>query len=401
MDRRAFLALAATGGVSLAGCGISAVGDIRATASSTAEATPATDAAESGGQSRGEGDSRRPIPQNVSLPVPKSDLRKSVAKDAIPAITDPAFASNWDNLEIELDSGTYRPQLGVDDLVVVVELGGKARAYPLRVLSWHEVVNDRFGDVPVVVTYCPLCQSGMVARRGVDGNTATFGVSGYLWHENLVLYDSATESLWSQLLATAIRGSETGAQLELLPSTVTTWGEWREAVPETTVLLPPPRSDTVVGEVRFNYGFDLYDQWAKVWDAYPDTAPGDTGGDTRLRPRELVLGVRDGNVARAYPETQVGWVPLVEDVVGDLSVVVASVPGYTLVAYDRRVGGTTLQFERDGNVLVGGGSRWNLQTGVAEDGPFEGVRLRRANEYAPMLWFAWLAFNPETEVWSP
>ncbi|WP_396612422.1 DUF3179 domain-containing protein [Haloferax sp. S1W] len=400
MDRRAFLALAATGGVSLAGCGISAVGDIRATASANGVG-PTGDPTGASGDAAVGGEESRPIPRTVSLPVPKSDLRKSVARDAIPAITDPVFAPDWDDVEIELDGGTYRPQLGVDDLVVGVELDGEARAYPLRVLSWHEVVNDRFGDLPVLVTYCPLCQSGMVAKRVVDGEAATFGVSGYLWHENLVMYDNATESLWSQLLATAIRGPETETQLELLPSTVTTWGEWRDAVPETTVLLPPPRSDTVVGEVRFNYGFDLYDQWAKVWDAYPDTAPGDTGGDTRLRARELVLGIRDGDVSRAYPETQVGWVKLVEDVVGDVPVVVASIPGYTLVAYDRRVGGMTFQFEREGGSLVAGGSRWNLQTGVAEDGPYEGIQLRRANEYAPMLWFAWLAFNPDTEVWEP
>ncbi|KAB1188271.1 MULTISPECIES: DUF3179 domain-containing protein [Haloferax] len=380
MDRRAFLALAVTGGVSIAGCGISVVGDTRAATTT--------------------GESSRPLPQAISRPVPESELRQSVARDAIPAITAPVFAANWDDLEIDLGDGTYRPQLGHDDLVVGVELDGIARAYPLRILSWHEVVNDRFGDRPVLVTYCPLCQSGMVATRRVGGEEATFGVSGVLWNENLVMYDTATESLWSQLLATAIRGPATETQLELLPSTVTTWGEWREAVSETTVLLPPPLSDTVVGAVRFNYGFDLYDQWAKVWDAYPDMAPGAADGDTRLSNRELVVGVRDGTVTRAYAETRVRWAGVVNDTVGDLPVVVTTAPGYTLVAYDRRVAGEVVHFDREEDVLVGGGSRWNVQTGHALDGPHDGERLHRANEYSPMLWFAWLAFNPATEVWD-
>ncbi|KAB1196090.1 MULTISPECIES: DUF3179 domain-containing protein [Haloferax] len=386
MDRRAFLALAVTAGVSLAGCGISAVRDSRPP---QGDSRPPQD-----------DDPVRHISRSILLPVSESDLRQSVARDAIPAITSPAFAPNWDDVEIELDGGTYRPQLGHDDLVVGVELDGDARAYPLRILSWHEVVNDRFGDRPVLVTYCPLCQSGMVATRRVDGREANFGVSGYLWNDNLVMYDTATESLWSQLLATAIRGPATETRLELLPATVTTWGEWRDAVPETTVLLPPPVSDTVVGEVRFNYGFDLYDQWARVWDAYPDMAPGSADGDTRLSNRELVVGVRDGNTARAYAETRVRWAGVVIDTVGSVPVVVTTAPGYSLVAYDRRIDGTTYRFARDGDELVGGGSRWNVQTGVALDGPHEDARLSRANEYSPMLWFAWLAFNPETDVWN-
>ncbi|KTG30724.1 DUF3179 domain-containing protein [Haloferax profundi] len=394
MDRRAFLALAATGGVSLAGCGISVGRETRAAGSSDEPAATATSS------TTAENDAPRPLPVTITLPVPESELRQSVARDAIPAITAPTFAPDWEDVEVELDSGTYRPQLGHDDLVVGVERDGVARAYPLRVLSWHEVVNDRFDDHPVVVTYCPLCRSGMVATRRVGDDETTFGVSGYLWNENLVMYDTTTESLWGQLLATAIRGPAVETRLELLPSTVTSWGEWREAVPETEVLLPPPFSDTVVGEVRFNYGFDLYDQWARVWDAYPDMSPGDVGGDTRLSSRELVIGVRGGDVARAYAETRVRWAGVVADTVGDVPVVVTTAPGYTLVAYDRRVGEETLQFERVDDELVGGGSRWNIHTGSAVDGPHEGTHLYRANEYAPMLWFAWLAFNPDTEVWN-
>jgi hypothetical protein len=155
------------------------------------------------------------------------------------------------------------------------------------VLNWHEVVNDTLGG-PLLTTYCPICRSGLVARRTIDGeaagvggsesattgaskdgvvtpfggsgseatgastgeNVSPFGVSGLLYRGNLVLYDRATGSLRSQILATAIRGPRTGETLDVLPSTLTTWGTWCERFPGGEVLLPPPISDTVVGPVR-------------------------------------------------------------------------------------------------------------------------------------------------------
>ena len=321
-------------------------------------------------------------------------------RDAIPAIVDPVFGPDWDGVEIELEGGTYRPRLGADDRVIGVRSGDVARAYPLSVLSWHEVVNDVVDGAPLLVTYCPLCRSAVVAERTVRGWSTVFGVSGYLWRENLVLYDRRTDSLWSQLLATAIRGPETGTPLELRPASLTTWGRWRENQPDAEVLLPPPRSPTVVGTVRFNYSFDLYEQWERIWARYPDQAPGSTGGDTRVPPRELVIGVRSGGVAKAYPRTRVGWAGVVNDAVGDRPVVVSLADGDQLVAYDRRVGGGTLAFDAGGDgTVTGGGSRWDLTSGRALDGPYEGERLRQANDLSPMLWFAWLAFNPATEVY--
>jgi hypothetical protein len=128
--------------------------------------------------------------------------------------------------------------------VLGVEHDDRARAHPLRVLNHHEVVNDEFAG-PLAVTYCVLCGSGVVFERRVTGEPTTFGVSGRLWRSDLVMYDGLTDSLWSQLAATAIRGPRTGDRLTLVPSSLTTWGKWRSAHPETRVLLPPPHSGTV------------------------------------------------------------------------------------------------------------------------------------------------------------
>jgi hypothetical protein len=215
----------------------------------------------------------------ASLGIP-SDVCEEEIRSApgIYAVTGPATAPDWSGREID---PLYRPpgkpgtaDDGVDDGQAVVGLtaGDRARAYPLSVLAVHEIVNDAFGG-PVVVTYCPLCRSGLVADRTVDGAATTFGVTGLLWkppreyaagselrgdvfgvdaagsadvrsNGNLVMYDRATRSYWSQILAEAICGPKRGTAMSIRPSAVATWGEWRAAHPGTDVLLPPPHSTT-------------------------------------------------------------------------------------------------------------------------------------------------------------
>jgi len=192
----------------------------------------------------------------------------------IRAIVEPAFASDWRTVEPDNEFVYGEPTLGDERTVVGVVADGAARAYPIDAFWRHEVVNDEFGG-PILVTYCPLCRSGMVASRVVDGETLTFDASGQLWvppeiytrsmeqggdvfvagsrglpganesvrnTANLVMYDTATESYWSQMLATAICGPYTGETLTIRPSTLATWGEWHRAHPETDVLLPAPHS---------------------------------------------------------------------------------------------------------------------------------------------------------------
>jgi len=381
---------------------------------------------------------------DVTLPVDGSELRTPLPKDGIPAITEPAFGEDWSDWSAV--PAEHRPEdpLALDDRAPVVgvegeavastergespaERDGAARAYPMRILDHHEVVNDRFGG-PLLVTYCPLCGSAVAAIRevrieetavggsgsdatgaskemvtsfGGSGSDATgaskevvtsFGVSGKLWRNDLVLYDEATGSLWSQLLATAIRGPATGQTLELVPASLSTWGEWREAHPETRVLLPPPGSVTVSGrESRVDYADSKYGYEEESQVVGYDDAAG----------YRLVVGVVHGGEAVAYPFEAVRAAGVVNDRVGGLPVVVTATSGGSLVAYERAVDGATLRFSvADERHLRAGGSRWERTTGRAVDGPHEGTRLSRANERSPLFARAWRDFHPGSRIWS-
>jgi hypothetical protein len=307
MDRRHFLAAAAAAGaLSLAGRG----SRDRAGSESPEAAGPATDGA---GDPDPTGDrpatlTATPDPESFAeLGFPSTICEAEAIPDFyIRAIDEPAFADDWTGRGIDddyrigsrragtddatdsddtgdetsaresSDAGAVDPDapLAADAVVVGLTVGDRARAYPLPVLWWHEAVNDDFGG-PVLVTFCPICNSGLVADRLVGGEPATFDVSGQLWQPpgeytaaavaggtafgaattdptaavrnsgNLVLVDDATGSFWSQVLGRAICGPREGDRLAIRPSTVTTWGAWRATHPGTDVLLPPPHSALV------------------------------------------------------------------------------------------------------------------------------------------------------------
>lgn len=332
----------------------------------------------------------RPTP-DVDLPVDPEEMETPIARDGIPAIVDPAFAPDWSGLDPD---GIDDPTLPDETAVIGVERHSDARAYPLRVLDWHEIINDDFGG-PIAVTYCVLCGSSVVAERFVAGSPATFGVSGRLWRNNLVMYDSATESLWSQLYATAIRGPQTGNQLGVVRSGLSSWGEWRRTHPETDVLLPPPRSGVIGGRNgRFPYFRSKY--------SYRDELQL-IGVDPEGEPsaRTMVIGVSDGTETRAYPFDIVSERDVITDTVGELPVVIALAPDGTLVAYDRRIDGRERAAAPAGKRYIEvADSRFERSTGVAVDGPHEGIRLERPNEYPPMFWRGWSSFRPDTTVYG-
>lgn len=249
MKRREVLAGLGVGAGSLAGC----AGVAREVGSPTSSSP-----------------SRTPHPL-ARLGYPPDVCEQGLLDVGIDAIDEPAFAADWSGVEVGsryADDG----HLADDAVVIGLEHEGTARAYPVTVLWHHEVVNDAFGG-PVLVTFCSLCRSGMVASRVVDGAPATFDVSGQLWVPpelatrqseasgrafavergdaepsrvrntgNLVLYDRRSLSYWSQLLARGICGRYAGTRLAIRPSTAATWADWRAAHPATDVLLPPPHS---------------------------------------------------------------------------------------------------------------------------------------------------------------
>lgn len=395
MKRRRLLEVSATvfiGGV--AGCG-SFSGD-RATPTQTPGPVPT--------------DASTPTPEpwrvrkigDTELPVPLSAMSRALPPDGLLAIEEPAFAEDWSGLEIPYVEGgeerTIRPRLTDEEPVVGVEGESEARAYPLRVLNWHEVVNDRLDGRPLLVTYCPVCGSGMAAVRTVRGEETVFGVTGLLWKENLVMYDELTRSIWSQVAATAIHGDEWGRRLELVPSSLSSWGEWRAAHPDTSVLLPPPLSRTVHADLIDQYSIDVTRDYTQ--DPYAAfRAAGDRADG--VHPLSLVVGVATDDVAVAYPLSSVPPDGVVNDVVGDRPVVVASVGSGTLVAYSRVVGGEPRTFERvDDERMRAAGTTWDVSTGAAVDGRYEGARLERANALEPMYLRSWKEFHPNTSVYE-
>ena len=316
--------------------------------------------------------------------------------DGIPAIDRPAFvkpaeAAAW---------------LAPKEPVLALEVKGDARAYPLQILMWHEIVNDVVGGVPVTVTFCPLCNSGIVFERTVDGTTLDFGTSGKLYKSDLVMYDRQSHSLWAQMEGRAIVGARAGARLKLIPANTLSFDEWRMIHPDGKVL----SRDT--GHSR-NYGLNPYESYDQV-DLGPFLFRGRL--DPRRPPKERVVGIKLGDTARAYPWSVLVERRVVHDRLADETLVILYQPG-TLSALDdgeirrSRAVGATAAFSRlvDGRGLTfeaaadsfrdrETGSTWTL-LGHAVKGPLAGRRLT-AVAHVDAFWFAWAAFNPSTSVYE-
>ncbi len=341
-----------------------------------------------------EATSSREPSQTAALPAPPrrrlraGELVLAADVDDIPAIfaSDGVFVPAAEGNDEWLD----------DELVIGLIVGDDARAYPVRLLSLHEIVNDTVGGQAVAVTWCPLCFTAIVFERVVDGKEVTFGVSGYLYYNNLVMYDHRTETLWSQIAGEAIRGALRGERLTPFPSVMTSWAEWKAEHPETRVL-SAQKLETYVDEV--------IDPYAGYYTSGSAGVIGWVNPNDVLGPKDLVVGVLAGNETRAYPfrVVQEHWV--INDDLGPVPLLLAFDPGLKAVmVYQRRVDGQVLSFTgsgRDG--LLGdeqSGSTWEIRTGEAVDGPFAGARLPRLS--APLVfWFAWSDFHSQSDVYTP
>ena len=177
-------------------------------------------------------------PRSWTWEWPDTDFSKTVVsfseirsggppKDGIPSIDAPRF------IAVAEEDG-----LDPREPVIGLGIGDDARAYPLRILTWHEIVNDVVGGVPVAVTYCPLCNAAIVFDRRVEGAVLEFGTTGKLRKSDLVMYDRQTESWWQQFLGMAIVGEMTGTELAMLPSRLESWARFRERHPKGRVLVP-------------------------------------------------------------------------------------------------------------------------------------------------------------------
>jgi hypothetical protein len=308
-------------------------------------------------------------------------VRDVLPRDAIRSIDDPAFGADH--------FGT------ADDEVVVVDRGGRARAYPVRILDAHEIVNDRVGDDLLAVTWCPICGSAVVYDATVDDRRLEFGVSGKLADDGLVMYDRGTDGEWHQPTGRCLAGPNEGASLAVVPSVLTTYGAFRERYPDGAVLQPDREGDDAGGPAAA-YPADAYA-------AYRDRAafglhgmrdegePRDWARDD-LDPKAVVLGVVRGGEAVGYPRSRVAAAGgVVTDTVGGEAVVVAAVDG-SLHAFESP--GFDLSLAE--GVLCGDGTTWDPVTGASADGR-RLVRVPATRLYA----FAWQDAHGPASFWAP
>jgi len=294
--------------------------------------------------------------------------------------------------------------------VISVVINGDARAFPLPILSRHEIVNDVIGGEPVAVTWCPLCYTALVFSRQVDGQEEllTFGVSGKLLYNTLVMFDRQSESLWSQLYGAAIDGSLTGTRLSFFSSTLSEWQAWREQYPEGSVLSKPiicAQFDcgTYATNPRGSYDIDPYAGYYNSGDegVVFSNIPRDEGAASG-RPKERVLGLRIAGVERAYTFQILAAERLLNDEVNGEPVLIWFDPDTsTGIAFSRRVDDQILTFmtsPESPELLIDdqSGSQWSVLTGTAVSGKHRGQRLSPL-VITTAFEFGWFSYFPQSE----
>jgi len=302
-------------------------------------------------------------------------------KDGIPSIDDPQF-SPVDQIQFLEDS----------DLVIGVIHQGQAKAYPHPILDWHEIVNDRIGDYAFSLTYCPLTGTGLNWNRVVDGQETTFGVSGKLFNTNLMPYDRATDSYWSQLELQSVHGEKIGTNAQILPAIETSWETWKKMHPEAMVL------NTNTGFSRNYQRYPYGDYRTNDQNILFPVDP----MDTRLPAKDRVLAVLGNTVKKAYPldlfeEERV----ILDNIDGEQIVVIGSKERNFIVAYERGLMAEPLQVVKDESNIIAEDADGNRLTldGLVLSGPQGGKELDKTNSFIG-FWFALGAFYPDIVIYT-
>ena len=272
---------------------------------------------------------------NVSVPV-ELIMGGGPPKDGIPSLDNPKFIS-VDEVNFLEDS----------DRVLAMNYKGIKKAYPIKILNYHEIVNDDFNSHPIAITYCPLCRSGIAFSANIKGTKHSFGVSGLLYNSDVLLYDRETESLWSQIMSTAISGPLKGYHLTAIPLRNTTWKDWKQQHPDSLIL------STETG-YRRDYSSNPYRDYEldnSIW--FPVTAKNDS-----FHPKALVVGIEIDGQFKAYPFSEL------DQINGELR---DDFAGKELTIY------------------------YNKQHESASIYDAEGKELASITTF----WFAWYAFHPD------
>ncbi len=320
--------------------------------------------------------------------IPTSEiLDGGPGKDGIPSIDNPIFEP--------VGTATV---LQDDELIVGIKEGNVARAYPHSILDWHEIVNDDVNSLKVALTYCPLTGTAVGWNRVIDGNLTTFGVSGLLHQTNLMPYDRATNSTWSQMRLDCVNGSLIREEAQIEQVIETTWKTWKTMFPNSEVL---------TRNTGFNRDYDRYPYGS--YKTSNDLFFPINNDNDELHRKERVLGVIVNGISKAYPiddfagiETKV----LIDNVGGKEVLVFGNKDMNFVAAFENRVNSEDLELEFSPITNINGeailtdneGNEWNL-FGEAINGPRRGQKLDRVVSFIG-FWFAWATFYPNVELYS-
>jgi hypothetical protein len=285
-----------------------------------------------------------------------------------------------------------------DDMTVLGYIAddGQAYAYSIAILNFHEIVNDTLGGRAVVITYCPLCRSGVVYERTLDGRVLTFGNSSALFQNDLVMFDRQTNSYWFQIGGEAVIGTLTGSRLVSLPSTMMPWASWRQQHPDTLVLSDSTGFSRPY-DVDSLQGYEVAVNNLRL----PFSVDADILADDRLMAGELVLGFESGEIARAYPLNQLGDAAVNDEVDGRPIVVFSAALGPSGAAYDPTIDGLRHTFEAaDGGYRdIESGTQWNF-AGLATEGELAGRQLTLLPSRTA-FWFSYRSAFPNVSISFP
>ncbi len=318
-------------------------------------------------------------------------------KDGIPSIDAPQFQSTREADEWLADR----------EPVVFVRVNDDARAYPIQILMWHEIVNDTVGGEPLMISFCPLCNTAIAFKRTFEDQVFDFGTTGRLRYSNLIMYDRQTETWWQQATGEAIAGEHTGAQLEFYPASMISWADFKSQHPDGKVLSRDTGYSRNYGRNPY-LGYDDIDQTPFLFDG---TTP------DQLPPMARVLTVDLNGEAVAYPYEVLSELNVINDVVGGNAVVIVWTEG-TASALDtssipegREVGASAAYLRlfddrpltyvfTDGKIFdEQTNSEWNI-FGQAVSGELKGKQLTPVVSINH-FWFSWAVFKPETRIYQP
>ena len=315
-----------------------------------------------------------------------------VAPDGIPPLEFPP--------NIPAEEADY---LESHERVFGVSINGEHRAYPLRIMNPHEMANDVLGGEPISLAYCTLCGAGIAYHGKFDGMETTFGTSGFLYRSNKIMYDRETLSLWNQETGQPVIGelADSGIQLNFFPTLLTTWGEWTDEHPDTTVLA----LDTGVSQPGRYFPEDNPNATYYEYFHTPGTMFPVWLRDDRLEDKDVVLGVNVGDAQKAYPVHVLQVERVVNDTLGEANVVVlASEISQAAKAYERG----DREFSRtEGDASTGvpmqlvdkSGQVWDVTEEALVNASDSSQTLPRIPTHSS-FWFGWFAFYPDTELYE-